>query len=113
MSSKHVRGVVAEMGLDPKDVKYKINRDKEMIGTNYMGQTSDDGSSITLFPDAFINREQLVKTIGHENIHLKQVRKNGKVKTIEELRQREKEAFDSEEWWWKTYVENTGYRSEN
>lgn len=110
MSKKHVRGVVAEMGLDPADVHYKIDRDEEKMNTGYFGFTSDDGKNIVLFPDAFVNREQLVKTIGHENIHLKQVRENGKVKSIEDLRKREEEAAKSEEGWWKLYVKNTGYR---
>ena len=49
-------------------------------------------------------------TIGHENIHLIQVRRHGKVKNIEELIDREKEAYDSEERWWQLYVKNTRYR---
>lgn len=113
MTKKHVRGIVAEMGLDPGDVKYKIDRSKEMIGSGYLGHTSDDGKVITLYPDAFIDREQLVKTIGHENIHLMQVRKNGKVRAIEELNQREQEAYSSEDKWWDEYVKRTGYRQQN
>lgn len=110
MTNKHVRGVVADMGLDPKDVLYKIDRREEMLKTPYSGVTADDGKSITLFPNAFKNREVLVKTIGHENVHLNQVRKNGKVVSTEDLKQREIEASDSEERWWKDYVKNTGYR---
>lgn len=110
MSKKHVKGIVADMGLDPGDVKYKIERDPVLKGTGFMGHTSDDGQTITLYPDAFLNREQLVKTLGHENIHLNQVRKNGKVKSSTELIQRENEAKASENDWWKIYVKNTGYR---
>ena len=110
MTKKHVRGVVAEMGLDPGNVKYKIDRNKDLIGTGYTGHTSDDGKVITLYPDAFKDREQLVKTIGHENVHLNQVRKNGKVESQIELIKRENEAVASEEGWWAKYVKNTGYR---
>ena len=85
MSKRHVRGIVSQMGLDPGDVKYTIDRNTEMIGTGYFGHTSDDGRVITLYPDAFADREELVKTIGHENTHLQQVRKDGNVKSIEEL----------------------------
>lgn len=113
MSKKHVHDVVADMGLDPNDVKYVIDRDKEKIGSVYTGHTSDDGRTISLYPEAFVNREQLVKTIGHENIHLNQVRKYGKVKTSEELAAREDEAVASEQGWWEAYVKNTGYRRQN
>lgn len=113
MTKKHVRGVAAEMGLDPKDVRYKIDRNVEMIGTGYFGHTSDDGKTITLYPDAFKDREQLVKTIGHENVHLQQVRANGKVNTIEELLKREEEATNSEDGWWQKYVKENKYRSKH
>ena len=110
MTQKHVRGVMAEMGIDPKNAKYKINRDENMIGRNIFGHTSEDGKVVTLFPDAFTNREQLVKTIGHEQIHLKQVEENGIVKTQEDLIDREREARASEEGWWESYVKKTGFR---
>lgn len=113
MSKKHVNSVVIEMGLNPGDVKYKIDRNKELIGSGYLGHTSDDGKVITLYPDAFKDREQLVKTIGHENTHLNQIRKNGKVKVHQELAIREKEAYASEQRWWDEYVKNTGYRHQN
>lgn len=113
MSKKHISTVVYDMGLDPSDVKYRIEKNKDMIGSGYMGHTSDDGRIITLYPDAFVDREQLVKTIGHENIHLKQVRENGKVKTDIELYQREEEAVRSEERWWAEYVKKTGYRQQD
>lgn len=110
MTKRHVRGVMAEMGIDPSNAKYVINREEKMIGTNIFGHTSNDGKVVTLYPDAFMNREQLVKTIGHEQIHLKQVKDNGIIKTHEELILREREARASEESWWESYVKKTGYR---
>lgn len=109
MSLKHVRSVVKDMNV-AKDVKYKIDRSEEMLNVDITGHTSNDGKVITLFPNAFKNREQLVKTLGHEDVHLKQVRKNGKVKTTDELYLREEEARASEDRVWKEYVERTNYR---
>ena len=100
MSLRHVKNIVNDMNLDYNDVKYRIDRNEEMLRTGYFGHTSDDAKTITLYPDAFMNREQLVKTIGHENVHLKQTRRYGKVKTEEELYLREAEAVASEEKWW-------------
>lgn len=110
MSKKHVNNVVSEMGLNPNDVRYKIDRNEEMIGSGFMGHISDDGKEITLYPDSFKDREQLVKTIGHENIHLKQIRKDGKVKSHLEIAERENEAILSEEKWWSDYVKRNNYK---
>ena len=110
MTHKHLRDVLTEMGIDPKNAQYRINRDSGLKGTGIFGHTSDDGKVIIIYPDAFQNKEQLVKTLGHEQIHLNQVRKNGKIKTHEELLMREKEARATEEGWWKSYVKTTGYR---
>lgn len=113
MELKHVKKIAKEIELNTKGYKYKIERDPDLIGRDLYGHTSDDGKVITLFPDAFKNREELVKTLGHEHIHYEQVKKHGKVKTPEELLIREDEARGSEEGWWATYVKRTGYRSES
>lgn len=84
-----------------------------MLNVDYAGYTDDYGKFITLFPKAFQNREQLVKTLGHEQIHLQQILKSGKVKAIEELLMREKEAEISENKWWSEYVKRTGYRQKH
>ena len=91
----------------------QLDRNEELVGTGILGHTSDDGKVITLYPDAFKNREELVKTICHENVHLQQVRKYGKVESIEELSKREKEAYESEKRWWESYVKKTGYRQQD
>ena len=110
MTKKHVHLIAEEMGLDPKAAKYIIDKSEEMIDKKVYGYTSEDGKTVTLYGPAFLNRETLVKTIGHENIHLMQVKQNGIVKTSEELIRRENEARESEERWWSDYVKNTGYR---
>lgn len=110
MSLKHVRGIVKDMGIQLSDAKLVIIRDKELIDRReFMGYTFPDGSMIQLYPAAFANREQLVKTLGHEYIHLKQTKEHGIIDSIEELMEREREAYGSEQAWWDAYRKKTGF----
>ena len=109
MTLKHVRKVIKGMGLDLGDAKVSIIRDEELAQrTEFMGYTPPDGSGIHLYPAAFTNREQLVKTIGHEFTHLLQTRERGIVRSTEELIEREREAYGAEAKWWEAYCRNTG-----
>lgn len=111
MTLKHVKNVVAEMGLDDIKVKYKIERQPDTIGLGIYGSTADNGYMISLFPDAFTNREQLVKTLAHEHIHLNQFRTRGKINLdSDDILERENEAVLAEEPAWNEYVKRTGYR---
>lgn len=47
-------------------------------------------------PNAFIDEEQLVKTILHEKCHVEQLRKYGKQYTQDNLDIMEKEAYNAE-----------------
>lgn len=110
MSLKHVRGIVKDMGIQFPDTKLVIVRDKELIGRReFMGYTFPDGSMIHLYPAAFSDREQLVKTLGHEYIHLKQAQERGMITSVEELMERERDAYDSEQGWWDDYCKKTGF----
>lgn len=110
MNLKHVRRVSKDMRIDMKDAKWYIIRDKELAERpEFMGYTLPDGSGIQLYPAAFTNREQLVKTMGHEYIHLQQTWQRGKIDSTEELMRREREAYGSEEKWWNDYCKKTGY----
>lgn len=44
-----------------------------------------DGKTITLYPDAFTDIENLVKTLGHERIHVYQISVFGKPTSTELL----------------------------
>lgn len=73
MTLKHVRHVAKEMGIKLNGAKWFIVRDEDFVRhPEFMGRTEADGSCIQLFPAAFTDREQLVKTMGHEYIHLQQ-----------------------------------------
>lgn len=110
MSLKHVRGIVKDMEIELSDTKLVIIRDKELIDSReFMGYTFPDGSMIQLYPAAFATREQLVKTLGHEYIHLKQTKERGIIDSVEELMEREREAYGSEQAWWDAYLKKTGF----
>ncbi len=109
MQLKHVKKVISEMGIDFGEAKIKIDHNEELIGEGWYGWTHPDLKEIRLYPDAFANREQLVKTLGHERIHVEQVRMWGKANTHEEALYYERGPRFSEEYWWQEYVRRTGY----
>ena len=110
MQLRHVRSVISEMGIDYKDIKIKIERDIGALGSGFMGVTNDRGTGVNLFPDAFRSREQLVKTLGHERIHVEQIRLwGGTHDTGDDSSARERAAVFSEEYWWQEYKNRTGY----
>lgn len=53
---------------------------------------SPKGNRIALYPDAFTNREALVKTLGHERIHIYQAKTFGTAKDTDLLMEFEKAA---------------------
>ncbi len=70
-----------------------------------MGYTWPDGERITLYPDAFEDEEQLLRTIVHELVHIRQVRAGGAPQDTLELAVREREAYAEEEEWWQSHRE--------
>jgi len=112
MQLKHVRSVMKDMGIDYGDAKIKIDRREELMGKGLYGWTNPNLKEIQLYPDAFFNREQLVKTLGHERIHVEQVRMWGPAQTHEEALYYERGPQFSEEYWWQEYVRRTGYVNE-
>lgn len=109
MQLKHVKKVLSDMGIDFGNTKIKIDRRYELLGKGLYGWTNPNLKEIQLYPDAFTDREQLVKTLGHERIHVEQVRVWGIAKTHEDAIYYEKGPEFSEEYWWKEYVRRTGY----
>ena len=109
MQKKHVMNIIKEMNIDYKDIEIDIIRNAELIGSGLTGYTFPNGKKVQLYPDAFVNREQLVKTIGHERVHCEQVKIFGDAKSIEEELYYERGPVFSEEYWWSEYVRRTGY----
>ena len=74
MQMRHVKKIAEEAGVGLQGVKVKIVRDPELIGKNVFGYAHPGGKRIDLFPDAFSNKENLVRTLGHERTHAFQYR---------------------------------------
>ena len=105
MQIKNVKNIAQKAGIGLDDVKVKIDRNAELMGKGIYGYT--DGKTITLYPDAFTDTETLVKTLGHERIHVYQTSIFGKPTSSEILQEFEKAAFASESSWWQ-FFQNGG-----
>ncbi|WP_223771531.1 putative T7SS-secreted protein [Streptomyces huiliensis] len=102
MQKRVVHRVAQDAGVGLEGVKVKINRDTDLIGRNLFGHTSPDGT-ITLYPDAFSNMEDLVRTIGHERMHVMQTRLHGPASSMEQEAAWERAAYASEDQFWNYY----------
>ena len=103
MTKKHIRSVMKEMGISYGKAIVRLVNDKELIGRGLFGYTNPNGKEVQLYPDAFMSREELVKTLGHEKVHLDQLKRYGPTNDTELAALYEKEASESEEQWWKDY----------
>ena len=95
---KNVKKIAYKAGVSLDGIKVKIDRNPELLGRNVYGYT--DGKTITLYPDAFTNTETLVKTLGHERMHIYQVEVFGKPTSTDILGEFERGASMSEQSWW-------------
>ena len=116
MQMRYVDQAAADAGVGLQGVKVRIVRDPELIGRNTFGYTYPDGS-IDLYPDAFTDTEQLVKTLGHERTHTMQIDIFGHPDThgsnvMFELQQNERAAHGVEDSFWKYYLRNNSGRLE-
>lgn len=91
----------AGIGLD--DVEVQIDDDDNLLGSGLCGYTNPPGTIIILYPDAFSSVEELVKTLGHERMHVYQARVFGPPSDSADGARRERAAVDSEEMWWQSY----------
>ena len=108
MTLKNVRKTAKEAGIGLKGIKIKVLRDTDSLELGIYGYTPPDGKSIFLYPKAFTNKEILVKTIGHERIHVMQVKIYGAPTNNVMSRLFENGAEASENGWWQYYIRNGG-----
>lgn len=106
---KHVRNILNDMGIDFGGAKIKIIRNDELKGTGYFGWTNPNMKEVQLYPDAFKSREELVKTLGHERVHMEQLKLFGPAKNHDEALYFERGPVFSEEYWWKEYKKKVNY----
>ncbi|MFJ9900929.1 hypothetical protein ACIQPR_47200 [Streptomyces sp. NPDC091280] len=102
MQKRVVSQAASDAGVGLAGVTVKINRDADLIGRQFFGHTSPDGT-ITLYPDAFSSMEDLVRTIGHERMHVMQIGVYGPASSLEQEAAWERAAYASEDQFWNHF----------
>jgi hypothetical protein len=96
MDLKTVRQYAAGAGVGLEGVKVRIIRDESLIGKDLYGYTHPNGKSFDIYPDAFQNPEQLIRTLGHERTHVYQIKTFGRPKSSLDLKLNESAAVAAE-----------------
>ncbi|NDI35098.1 hypothetical protein EPK97_10035 [Chengkuizengella sediminis] len=107
MQLREVDKIASKAGVGLDGIKIRIVRDPELVGKGLYGWADPKGKVIELYPDAFTDSENLVKTLGHERTHIYQTKTFG-APNSDTLIDFEKGAYASEELWWKYYQINGG-----
>ena len=78
MQLRTVKQICRKYGIDISELKIKIQRDEEMLRFPIAGSAApEDIGRIDLLPLAFLNEEELLRTVIHEGCHVKQFKKYG------------------------------------
>jgi hypothetical protein len=77
MTIEHVKKVCEDVGIGYSGIKIAIIDAPGLKGSGFTGYTYPDGNLVALYPDAFINREALIRTLAHERMHVMQVKLYG------------------------------------
>ena len=99
MSKKHIREVAKEYGLDLKGMTLVIRQEEQFLKPSWLFTGSADYlhvGKIDFFPKAFSSKEELVRTIFHERLHVLQYREYGAEYVMNNRAQFEKVAYDEE-----------------
>ena len=76
MQKRAVRQICQKYGVDISFLKIKIQRDENLLRFDIAGVAApEDIGRIDLFPNAFVDEEQLLRTVIHESCHVKQFKK--------------------------------------
>ena len=94
MQKRSVLSVCRKYNIDVRGITFKIQRTESLLSTELFGSTDYDNiGRIDLFPNAFSDEEQLIRTILHEKCHVMQLRKHGKRYTQDHLSKMERQAY--------------------
>nr|WP_221376459.1 hypothetical protein [Actinoplanes polyasparticus] len=105
MSRENVLAVAEKYGVDMDGVRFSLDmlRRGSGPGREFFGVTMPDGE-IKLARDAFMNEEQLARTLAHERFHLDELRSGNKFPWEEAARAAyESRAYAYEERWWQAH----------
>ena len=102
MQKRAVKQIASDYGIDLSGLTVKIQRSEKLLSLPMTGSTDYKHiGRIDLFPNAFIDEEQLVRTLVHEKCHVDQLKKYGFKYVQEHLNEMEAEAYFVEETWFK------------
>lgn len=94
----YVRRIAEQYNIDLSGITIKIQRSESMLSLTMTGSTDYNNiGRIDLFPNAFIDEEQLVKTLLHEKHHVWQLKTYGKKYVEENLNSMEEDAYSFED----------------
>ncbi|MEI3018765.1 phage minor head protein [Ruminococcus sp.] len=94
MQKKAVLNICKKYNVETSGLRFKIQRDEKLITLPFYGSTDyNDIGRIDLFPNAFSDEEQLIRTVIHEKCHVKQLKKYGKEYAQKHLQEMEKQAY--------------------
>ena len=100
MSKKHVREIAREYEISLKHISLVIDADPEKLSPSFSITGRADPNSIgrvDLFPKAFSSKEELVRTLYHELVHVTQFREFGALHVMENRSHFEKLAYEAED----------------
>lgn len=78
MSKKRIRQLAKEYDIDLKGLTLNIDANEDLLRVFFTGRADPENvGGITFFPNAFHSKEELLRTLFHERIHVQQFRKYG------------------------------------
>ncbi len=78
MQKRYVVRIAKKYGVDISGLKISIQRDIYLVNIDICGSTNTNNlNRVDLYPRAFLNEEQLIRTLLHEKCHLAQYVKYG------------------------------------
>lgn len=102
MQKRNVLRMAKKYNISTNGLTFKIQRSEKLLALPFYGSTDyNDIGRIDLFPNAFVNEEQMVRTIIHEKCHVKQLQKHGKTYTQQNIELMEKQAERFENLYYK------------
>jgi len=79
MQKKAIEQTCRKYGVDISNLRFKIQRGEGLLNAFFAGMTAyENVGRIDLTPRAFENEEELIRTVIHERLHVKQLLKYGK-----------------------------------
>ena len=102
LQKREVLRLAKQYDVDMRGITVKIQRSEKLLALPLTGSTDYKNiGRIDLFPRAFENEEQLMRTLIHEKCHVKQLKKHGAAYAQKNLNQMERQAYRFESFWYQ------------